>query len=304
MLNHLSYWEKQNFFFADVIIIGSGIVGLNAALTIKLAQPKTSVLVVERGFWPSGASTKNAGFACFGSISELIEQEKICGTDGLHRLISKRWDGLSKLRALLGDDAIRYENYGGYELFRPIDSELAQECVLKLSHFNTLIEDIVNEKEVYSLSNSQIEQFGFKGISMLLKNKLEAQIDPGRMMKALLEKVNSLGITVLNNCKVNKINEEANSIVLETEEGNFTCKKVVLSTNAFVSEFLPTVNVVPGRGQVIITKPIPDLKLKGTFHYDKGFYYFRNVVDIKANEYHYRMGVLAILTLFQGRRHS
>ena len=97
------------------------------------------------------------------------------------------------------------------------------------------------------------------------------------MMKALLEKVNSLGITVLNNCKVNKINEEANSIVLETEEGNFTCKKVVLSTNAFVSDFFPSVNVVPGRGQVIITQPIPNLKLKGTFHYDKGYYYFRNV---------------------------
>jgi glycine/D-amino acid oxidase-like deaminating enzyme len=295
MLNHLSYWEKHNFYAADVIIVGSGIVGLNAALTIKLAQPKTSVLVVERGFLPSGASTKNAGFACFGSISELIEQEKICGTDGLHHLISKRWSGLSKLRNLLSDEVICYENYGGYELFRPIEGESAQECVLKLSHFNALIADVVSEKQVYTIANEQINSFGFDGISMLLKNKLEAQIDPGRMMKALLAKVNALGIMVLNNCKVNKINEETNSFMLETKEGNFNCKKVVLTTNAFVTEFLPTVNVVPGRGQVIITKPIPNLKVKGTFHYDKGYYYFRNVenrvllgggrnLDFKAEE--------------------
>ncbi|RYG15525.1 MAG: FAD-binding oxidoreductase [Chitinophagaceae bacterium] len=128
-----------------------------------------------------------------------------------------------------------------------------------------------------------------------IKNKLEAQIDPGRMMKALLEKVHALGITILNNCRVNKINEDTSALTLETDQGNFTCKKIVLTTNAFISEFLPGLNVVPGRGQVIITKPIPNLKLKGTFHYDKGYYYFRNVgervllgggrnVDFKAEE--------------------
>ena len=295
MPNHLSYWEKQNFFAADVIIIGSGIVGLNAALTIKLDQPKTNVLVLERGFLPAGASTKNAGFACFGSISELIEQEKTSGTDGLHQLISKRWNGLLKLRRLLGDSTICYENYGGYELFKPSEDDLAQQCVLKLSHFNALIADIVGEKDVYSIANQEINSFGFNGIATLLKNKLEAQIDPGLMMKALLAKVSALGVSVLNSCEVKKINEEGGSILLETEQGRFSCKKVVLTTNAFVNELLPSINVVPGRGQVIITKPIPNLKLKGTFHYDKGFYYFRNVgnrvllgggrnLDFKAEE--------------------
>jgi len=279
MPNRSSYWEKQNFFAADVIIIGSGIVGLNAALTIKLARPKTSIIVLERGFLPAGASTKNAGFACFGSISELIEQEKTCGTDGLYRLISKRWKGLLKLRAILTDDAICYERYGGYELFKAQDESLSHECVLKISHYNGLIADIVSEKEVYSIANTQINSFGFKGISTLLKNKLEAQIDPGQMMKALLTKVSALGITVLNTCEVKKINEEVNGIALETNQGVFSCKKVVLTTNAFIRELLPSVNVVPGRGQVLITKPIPNLKLKGTFHYDKGFYYFRNVED-------------------------
>jgi len=279
MPNNLSYWEKKNFFSADVIIIGSGIVGLNAAITIKTENPKISVLVLERGFLPAGASTKNAGFACFGSLSELIEQEKLCGPGALHSLISKRWKGLLKLRNLLGDDNIQFKNYGGYELFKPEQRVLADECVSKLSHYNALIEDIVLQKDVYTEANSKISDFGFNGINVLLENKLEAQIDPGLMMKALSLKSKSLGVELLSNCKVDDLIEEDNGVTLITNQGNFTCKKVLLTNNAFVNELLPNLAVTPGRGQVVVTNPIPNLKIKGTFHYDKGYYYFRNIDD-------------------------
>ncbi|KQB99162.1 FAD-binding oxidoreductase [Pedobacter sp. Hv1] len=279
MYDNLSYWEKKNFFHADVIIVGSGIVGLNAAIAIKTLAPKTTVLLLERGFLPSGASTKNAGFACFGSISELIEQEKISGTDGLHALISKRWKGLLKLRNLLGDAQISYQNNGGFELFRPEQASLSEKCVAKISHFNALIEDIVLQKNVYVQADEKIDVFGLKGIAALIECKLEAQIDPGMMMKALLAKASSLGVQILNNCNVEELKVESNGVYLKTNQGAFTCKKILLTTNAFVNELLPELEVVPGRGQVVVTKPIPNLKLKGTFHYDKGYYYFRNIDD-------------------------
>ena len=70
----LSYWEKNTFFTEiDVTIIGSGIVGLHAAIYLKLMRPQLKVVVVDRGFLPYGASTRNAGFACFGSVSELLD---------------------------------------------------------------------------------------------------------------------------------------------------------------------------------------------------------------------------------------
>jgi glycine/D-amino acid oxidase-like deaminating enzyme len=277
MISNLSYWEKKNFFNADVIIIGSGIVGLNAAITIKKAQPKTNVLVLERGFLPSGASTKNAGFACFGSISELIEQEKLAGTDGLHKLISKRWNGLLKLRSLLGDDQISFQNNGGYELFKPEQHILAQECVSKLSHFNQLIEDIVLQNNVFKETNAKIGSFGFNSVDVLIENKLEAQIDPGLMMKALLSNCLALGVMVFNNCTVEKLHHNGDSVSIETNQGIFKCKKALLTTNAFINQLLPDLAVVPGRGQVVVTSPIANLKINGTFHYDKGYYYFRNI---------------------------
>ena len=290
-----SYWEKKNFFNADVVIVGSGIVGLNAAITIKTKNPKINVLVLERGFLPAGASTKNAGFACFGSISELIEQEKLSGTDALHSLITKRWNGLQKLKNLLGDDNIAFENYGGYELFKSDQSVLANDCVAKISHFNSLIADIVNKTDTYKLANNKISMFGFNGVENLIECQLEAQIDPGKMMKALLAKCASLGVVVLNNCRVEALVEENNGYSILTNQGNFIAKKVLLTNNAFVKDLLPDLPVSPGRGQVVVTSPIKNLKVKGTFHYDKGYYYFRNVdnrillgggrnLDFKAEE--------------------
>jgi glycine/D-amino acid oxidase-like deaminating enzyme len=38
-------------------------------------------------------------------------------------------------------------------------------------------------------------------------------------------------------------------------------------------------NVQPARAQVIITKPINNLKIKGSFHLQEGYYYFRNIDD-------------------------
>lgn len=276
---NLSYWEKKNFFNADVVIVGAGIVGLNAAIAIKEKNRNITVTVLERGFLPSGASTKNAGFACFGSISELIEQEKLSGTNGLHQLIESRWKGLLKLRSLLGDDNISFKNYGGFELFKAKNNVLTEECVSKIGHFNSLIEDIVDKKDTYCLSNAKIKDFGFNNVERLIECKLEAQIDPGKMMKTLLAKAMSFGIQVLSNCKVEKFFNEGDKVSLDTSQGNFQCNKLLLTTNAFVGELLPELQVVPGRGQVVVTSPIKNLKVKGTFHYDKGYYYFRNIDD-------------------------
>src|SRR6202008_1873633 len=55
--------------------------------------------------------------------------------------------------------------------------------------------------------------------------------------------------------------------------------KMILATNAFANQLFPDLKVIPGRGQVLVTKPIPGLKLKGTYHFNDGYYYFRNIDD-------------------------
>ena len=278
MADNFSYWEQSSFFNYDAIIIGSGIVGLNAAIHLKKSSPNLNIAVLERGFLPSGASTKNAGFACFGSVSELIEQEKTSTAEGLHRIIEKRWKGLLNMRSLLGDNVIDYRPLGGFELFKSTDHQLINSCVSKIEHFNILIGDIVG-KNAFSLSNNKIDVFGLEGISNLISNRYEAQIDTGKMMVGLIKYAQALGIMIFNNCSVNAIQQESNGNVLITPHGSFFCKKLIVATNAFIKSLIPTVDLLPGRGQILVTKPIVGLKINGTFHYDKGYYYFRNIGD-------------------------
>jgi glycine/D-amino acid oxidase-like deaminating enzyme len=278
MSQAFSYWEQTQFINnADVIIIGSGIVGLSAALYLTKKHPTLKVLVLERGFLPSGASTKNAGFACFGTVSEQIAYLKQSSEEEVLRLVDYKWRGLQRLRKNLGDTHIDFYQYGGYELFKDDEQQRAEECFDHLTYFNNLLAQAIGATDIYAGANAKITDFGLKGISRIICNKYEGQLDTGKMMRTLLHKVYSTGTLVLNNCSVDKIENAGGQIELTTSQGSFKTRKVILATNAFAAQLYPELNVVPGRGQVLVTKPIAALKLKGTYHFDEGYYYFRNI---------------------------
>ena len=134
--NQFSYWERSTFIDnADVIIIASGLVGLSSALHLKKRDPALKVLVLERGFLPSGASTKNAGFACFGTVSEQLASLQHSSEEEVARLVSYKWRGLQRLRQNLGDANIDYYQHGGYELFMDDETHRALEFLAETSRF-------------------------------------------------------------------------------------------------------------------------------------------------------------------------
>ena len=269
---NLSYWEIKSWFTnVDFTIVGSGIVGLHSALYLKQKFPKALVLILEKGMLPQGASTKNAGFACFGSLSEMIDDLKSHTQQEVFELVKKRWNGLQILRENLGDIAIDFHQYGGYELFT--DTKVFEECFSKKDKINDLLRPIF-KKDVFSLKENE---FRFKNVmSQYVFNPFEGQIDTGKMMEALLLKAQSLGVKILNNTKVQKFEDTKNHVLVKLDNFEFKTKKLLLATNGFTQQFLQE-DIQPARAQVIITKPIENLHIKGTFHLDKGYYYFRNI---------------------------
>lgn len=273
-----SYWERTAFIDqADVIIIGSGLVGLSAALHLKKQQPSLKVLVLERGFLPSGASTKNAGFACFGTVSEQISVINQSSKEEAMRLVAYKWRGLQRLRENLGDANMDYYQHGGHELFMSHEKDTAQNCIEQIGHLNKLLQQAIGQPDIYAVADAKIADFGFRNVSHMIYNPFEGQLHTGKMMRTLLYKVYSLGVLVLNNCEISAIEQEDNHIRLTTSQGSFKAGKVILATNAFASQLYPELNVIPGRGQVLVTKSVPGLKLKGTYHFNEGYYYFRNI---------------------------
>lgn len=287
-----SYWEYKTWLSnVDFTIVGSGIVGLSCALHLRKKFPTAKILILEKGLLPNGASTKNAGFACFGSLSEILEDLQTHTEKEVVELVQKRYKGLHLLRNNLGDKEIAYQQNGGYELFTKEDEELYQNCLDNIPYINELLQPIF-QTDIFSRT---LNTFSFKNIQpQYIFNKLEGQINTGQMMRSLLYKVQAEGILILNNISVTAIEDLNTSVEIKTDRFTFTTNKVLIATNGFASQ-LGIKNVKPARAQVLITQPIKNLPIKGTFHLDKGYYYFRNIdsrillgggrnLDFKAEE--------------------
>tara|TARA_R110002020_G_scaffold475827_2_gene712635 strand:- start:1170 stop:2297 length:1128 start_codon:yes stop_codon:yes gene_type:complete len=269
-----SYWELQTWFSkVDYTVVGSGITGLNCALNLRKRFPSAKIIVLERGSLPSGASTKNAGFACFGSLSEVLNDLKKHSEEEVLDIIKMRYDGLNLLRKTLGDKAIDYKHWGGYELFFDKNKELYESCLEQRERVNKLLSPIFNQNSFKIAEN----KFEFKNIKPnLIFSNTEGQINTGSMMRALLKLANEKNILILNNQTVESFEDLKGSVDVSTKDISFKTNKLFIATNGF-SEKLGLPEIEPARSQVLVTKPIEGLKIKGTFHLDEGYLYFRNI---------------------------
>lgn len=274
----LSFWEKESFLDYDLVIIGGGIVGLSTACSWKEKNPSKSVLLLEAGIFPSGASTRNAGFACYGSAAEILHDIELMGKDKALELVEMRVKGLQRLRQRLGDEAIGYEEFGGGELI--FHSEKFRED--SLPELNRMLNSFF-AKEVFSIDPTAVDRLGFRKdqIRLFIRNSVEGQIHTGKMMKSLMARVRALGVEMLSGCRALRpeyIHGRWHTAI-QNQPIEFRSERIAICTNAFTSSLFPELDVQPGRGQVLITAPIPGLQFRGIFHFDEGYYYFRNVGD-------------------------
>jgi gamma-glutamylputrescine oxidase len=313
----LSVWEKESFFApADIVIAGSGLVGLWSAYYLKKSAPSLSITILERGIIPTGASTRNAGFACFGSLTELISDTQKMGEDKMLELVEMRCKGLRRIGKTFGDKKIGYERYGGYELIAGPTAAGNQtgitgqgiagsngvdtnELRSQIDWLNRRLKKIVRQQKTFRLQPGKINTFGFAGIQHLVENQAEAQLHSGKLCQALLRRVQSMGVTVLNNIEITGFEKVNGHLVLHTalppappaggsdRSGQpppgiplqLTTSQLLVCTNAFARQLLPQLDVNPARGQVLVTSPIEGLPFKGAFHFQEGFYYFRDLGD-------------------------
>jgi glycine/D-amino acid oxidase-like deaminating enzyme len=278
-MQNLSYWERETFLKSiDVLIVGGGIVGLSAALHLKEKSPSLNVVIAERGTFPSGASTKNAGFSCFGSVSELLDDLETQSEDFVLGILEKRWLGLQRLQERVGRKNMHYFQHGNNEVFKASDQALFDECRSNIEQLNQKLSPIIGIKNTFSVANTSIDNFGFGGVEQLIWNKAEGQIHTGKMMQRLLKLAQQQNITILNGLGIKDLQENGATVEVITEQDwSLQAKKVLVATNGFANKLFPKLEVRPARNQVLITKPIEGLPIQGCFHYHKGYVYFRNI---------------------------
>ncbi len=278
MIAALSIWEKETYYAPqDILIAGAGLMGLWTALELKSKHPKLRITILEKHTTPLGASTRNAGFACFGSPTELWNDIATHGIDSMLRIVEMRYRGIEKIRAHFSDASIDFDACGGYECINenyPHWNDLDD----RIHDLNQSLKQITGKEHIFTKATEKLAPLGLQGFDALYENKTEAGLHSGKLVRALTQKVMAAGVTILYGTDIHHWQKGNDGMeIITSAQITIKTKKLIFCTNAFTNTLLPEAGVTPARGQMILTSPIQGLATKGTFHYDEGFYYWRNL---------------------------
>jgi glycine/D-amino acid oxidase-like deaminating enzyme len=144
-----------------------------------------------------------------------------------------------------------------------------------LPYLNELLGDALDLRDVY---RPVAVPPGLLGFSTAVFNPFEGQLHPGKMIKALRAMYAAAGGHLWTGPDIREIEESRDGVRLHGELTlPIDANQVVVTTNAFAAKLLPDLDVRGARNHVLVTRPIDGLALDGTFHYDRGYVYFRNI---------------------------
>lgn len=272
-----SFWDSESELEQDYIVIGAGIVGLSTSIELKQQQPDARILVLERGTLPMGASSRNAGFACIGSFTELLMDMEVMGNENAIQQMIERYEGLKTLRNKMGDDEINFIMSGNYELVGSDSLEVLE----RLNEVNERLYPYFNGI-VFERCDEKLTEFGFSKdhISAVVFNRFEGMLDSGKLMSALRNKAQKLGVAIRYGSRAERPIQKNHGLEVPVKVQDkvitFRAPVVGVCINAFTSELIPEINIKPGRSQILVTEPLERrLPFNAPVHMGKGFWFFR-----------------------------
>ncbi len=269
----LSHWEKDTWYDnIDFLIVGSGIVGLSTAIWLKRQAPDSKVLIVERGRLPHGASTKNAGFLCFGSVGELMSDLESTSEDIMLATLAMRIEGLAELESLVDLSQIDYSRCGGTELFaNATEFKSAEQAI---PYLNELIDKHFRLTDCFA---KQVGSHPFSLYNHSIINQYEGRIHTGSMISQLFRLAISSGVLYLPSTEVTTWERHGGGLTIHCTEGEINTKQLMLCTNAFTQALVAEDDITPYRNQVIVTTPLSTSIPDTCYHLEEGYLYFRPI---------------------------
>ena len=272
-MNTISYWEQQGFGTADWVVVGAGLVGLQSASRIKETYPKARVVVLDEHAMGNAASLRNAGFACFGSAGEMLDE--IARTSELEavRLYEKRFLGIQKLLGRYGADRIGFQASGGTEVFSTDDE--AGAVIAQVNALNKALYG-VHGKDAFLVCDMNPTKMNVVKSGVFCP--LEGGIQTHLLYRTVREEALRLGVEIYEGMRVVDWDEKNDFVELRMGNGmRISAGRLLICTNGFTQRLIPDLAVAPARGQVFVTKAMDALPFEGIFHADKGYIYFREL---------------------------
>ena len=294
------YWETEHLLRpVDFTVIGAGMVGMSTALHLKRARPDLSVRLLERSPLSSGGTTRNAGFACFGSAGEWLDDLDAIGPHALEALIRMRAEGLAELIGLLGAKAIGLQWTGGWELLSdsPDDRALAERINGALDLLRDVATPVLSTvlRTVHPTGGGQpaltedADRAKALGAAHAIHLPWEGMIHTGQMVSAFHRALDDAGVQRLHGVEVKALAPSPTGWMLDTSAGGLESRQVGLCTNGLAAQLVSGLEVRPVPNRVLVLRVASGALPVGTYHIDRGYLYMRTL-----DEHH---------VLFGGGRH-
>lgn len=252
----------------DLLIVGTGFTGLSVALRAMDLNPSMTIIVVDQlPINQALASTRNAGFACFGSPTELLDDIKNHGANHAIKRVHQRQEGLDYWNQKVGAQAMDYHACDGMEVFTNQETAAYHQACDAIESLNDMA-----GRACYHIAQAP------GSFHHAIRIQGEGSLHPGKLRKALINQLLQGGVELLDNftCppKAEWLQDDKGWNIPDSNHP-IHAKKVVIASNAGSKQLFPSLNVVAARGQLLMTEVIDNMPYPGIYHADKGFMYFK-----------------------------
>lgn len=241
----------------DVLVVGGGFSGLNAARV--LAKAGRSVLVCESGFTGYGASTRNGGMLGPSFHKLGVEGLKAhYGAERTHRILKESVGFVSFLQKLLGEEGIDCD-FRRSGRFR---------CASRPAHYEQMARDLEPLIEATGIDAEMVpkenvrDEIGTDRFHGGVRYSIDAGLHPAKYHDGLLRVFRQSGGQFAANTKVVAIEHANKGFRVSTSSGEVRAGQVAICTNGYTGETTPWFRrrVLPIRSSLIATEPLsPDL---------------------------------------------
>lgn len=255
----------------DYVIIGGGIAGLSTAYWLLQKDPHLKIGIIEKHQIGFGASGRNAGFMTCGSTEHFIKLKDQFGLDKATEIWKFSEDNRKLLQKhIIQDDATK------------VDFKITGSCTVaanseRWAYYQDAAKIMRQQKiDVYEVNAAEMNRdYGITGFEGGIVYASDGYVHPIKLLDQILNKLN---VHIHENSEVQSLMHANEGVVVKTNKEELSAAKVIVTVNAY----LPLVNqkfanlIVPGRGQILLTKPMPEF-VKGPCYLTKHLCYFRQL---------------------------
>lgn len=234
----------------DVVIVGGGLTGLNAA--IELARRGIRCCVLERHAIGWGASGRSGGQIIAGLGVDMNGLARALGDDAAQALFAIALEGMTDLRGRVAEHAIECDLTDGH-LVAAHDRRAAQ----SLRREARVMNDRYDYPVRYLEGDALAAQVGSGVYCGGLFDAQSGHLHPLNYTLGVARIARDAGVRLVGGCRVDKVTGKGPHRV-ECDAGVIDCEHVLICTNAYIDRLEPRLarHFMPVGSHIVATRPL------------------------------------------------